>query len=128
MVVEAVAGFEVGEERRDSEGGIREARFERWRSGVQETVGGVDHPDGEEHGGWLGPGEMEMGAAGDEDGPECGDCGGVEREEMPESESGVAGARRRDELGARGGCADPCLKGETWGTQLCRCWRGCRWV
>ena len=69
-------------------------------AGVQQAVGNVDHPDGQEHGGWLGPGEVEVGAAGNEDGPEGGHGGGVEREEMPEGEGGVAGTRRGDELGA----------------------------
>jgi hypothetical protein len=81
-VVEAVAGFEVGG--RDAR--FRDARFERrgvGEAGVQQAVGGVNHPDGEEHGGWLGPGEMEVRAAGDEDGPEGGYGGGVEGEEMP---------------------------------------------
>ncbi len=69
-------------------------------AGVQQAVGGVDHPDGEEHGGWLGPGKMEVGAAGDEDGPEGGYGGGVEGEEMPEGEGGVARRRWRDEVRA----------------------------
>ncbi len=87
---------------------MRRVRERRGNAGVQEAVGGVDHPDGEEHGGWLGPGEMDVGAAGDEDGPEGGYGGGVEGEEMPEGEGGVAG---RAEAGRAGGVGRRCGEG-----------------
>ena len=74
-VVEEVAGFEgVGL------GGL----------GVEETVGGVEHPDGDGHGEGGGEGEAEVVGAGDEPGPERGYGGGVEGEEMPEGEGGVS--------------------------------------
>jgi hypothetical protein len=66
LVVEAVAGFEIG------------ILMDVERARVKEAVGGVDHPDGYEHGGGFGPGECEGGAVGDEEGPECGYGGRVE--------------------------------------------------
>ncbi len=106
LVVEAVTGFEVGwgdegfGDARFGGASVGDGRVED--AGVEEAVGCIDHPDGHEHGGEGGPGEGEVGAAGDEEGPEGGDGGGVEGEEMPESEGGVAGVWRRDELGAWG--------------------------
>jgi hypothetical protein len=92
LVVEAVAGFEV-----------RVVVWRAWEvdiwdvdvdvnvedAGVEEAVGGVDHPDGYEHRGGGSPGKDEVGAAGDEEGPEGGDGWGVEGEKMPEGERGV---------------------------------------
>ncbi len=39
------------------------------RPGVEEAIGGVEHPNGDEHGGGLDPGERDAGAEGDEEGP-----------------------------------------------------------
>ena len=79
-VVEVVAGFEVCVE---WGGSSRSA-------GVQQTVGGVEHPDGEGHGEGGGEGEMDVVGGGDEPGPESGDGGGVEGEKMPEREGRLA--------------------------------------
>jgi hypothetical protein len=65
---------------------------------VEEAVGGVERPDGEEHGEDGGCGEVDVVGAGDEPGPESGYGRGVEGEEMPEGE-GIAMA---EELGWRG--------------------------
>jgi len=75
-MVEVVAGFEVGEEV-----GLRVED-----AGVHETVGCVEHPDGEGHGERRGEGEMDLVGCGDEPGPQGSDGGGVEREEMPARE------------------------------------------
>ena len=56
---------------------------------VEEAVGGVEAPDGEEHGEDRGDGEVDVVNAGDEPGPESGYGGGVEGEEVPEGE-GIA--------------------------------------
>jgi hypothetical protein len=93
-MVEAVTGFEVrGREVGFEEGPVQQAC-------VEQTISGVDHPDGQEHGGWLGPGKMQVAAAGDEHCPQGGYGGSVEREEVPERESRVTRGRRWNKLGA----------------------------
>jgi len=79
-VVEVMAGFEVFFGR---VAGVEEA-------GVQEAVGGVEHPDGDGHGEGGGEGETDVVGGGDEPGPESGDGGGVEGEEMPEAQEGLS--------------------------------------
>jgi hypothetical protein len=78
-MMEAVALFELG---------WRLAAGERAR--VEETVGGVEHPDGDEHRGRSGEGKMQANGGRDGDGPDGGDGGCVEREQMPEGERCVA--------------------------------------
>ena len=56
---------------------------------VEETVGGVESPDGEKHGEDGGDREMDVVRQGDEPRPESGYRGGVEGEEVPEGE-GIA--------------------------------------
>ena len=56
---------------------------------VEEAVGGVERPGGEEHGGYCSCGEMDVVRQGDEPRPESGYRGGVEGEEVPEGE-GIA--------------------------------------
>ena len=75
-VVEVMTGFEVG-----GSGGL----------GVEEAVGGIERPDSGGHREEGGGGEVHVAGAGDEPGPEYGDGGGVEGEEVPESEGGFAG-------------------------------------
>ena len=76
-VVEAVAGFEIGVRVvRVEDAGVEKSGIEG--AGIEEAICGVDHPDGDEHGGGFCPREGEARAAGDEEGPECGDGGGVE--------------------------------------------------
>ncbi len=53
---------------------------------VEQTVGGVDHPDGDEHGCRRGPRKRDAGTSREEPGPESCDRGSVEREKMPECE------------------------------------------
>jgi hypothetical protein len=53
---------------------------------VEEAVGGVERPDGEEHGGYCSCGEVDVVGPSDEPGPESGYRGRVEREEVPEGE------------------------------------------
>jgi hypothetical protein len=72
-VMEEVTGFEVG--------GVEGVGEEL--AGVQEAVGGVEHPDGEEHGCKPSGEEVKMDGAGYEPGPEGGYGWGVEREQMP---------------------------------------------
>ena len=71
------------------------------RACVEETVGGVEHPDGDEHCSGRGPGKMKADGRGDGDGPDGGDRGCVEREQMPEGERrvmrGLLRLRARDE-------------------------------
>jgi hypothetical protein len=77
VVVEAVAGFEIGVRVvRVEDAGVEKSGIEG--AGIEEAICGVDHPDGDEHGGGFCPREGEARAAGDEEGPECGDGGGVE--------------------------------------------------
>jgi hypothetical protein len=80
-MVEVVAGFEalfVGE------CGVGEA-------GVQQTIGGVEHPYGYGHGEDGRCSEMDVVRGGDERSPKGGDGRGIEGEKMPESEGGVGG-------------------------------------
>jgi len=67
-MVEVVAGFE----RSDVERVFGE------QARVEEPVGDVEHPDGEEHSGDAGCGQVDVVGEGDEPGPECGDGWGVE--------------------------------------------------
>jgi hypothetical protein len=55
-------------------------------AGVEEAVGGVEHPDGEEHCQGAGDREAQVDGSGGETGPEDGDGGGVEGEQVPEVE------------------------------------------
>ena len=70
-------------------------------SGVEEAIGGVQNPDREEHGsrhdGW----KSRLCGSCNENGPEGGDGGSVQREQVPQSE-GAGGAERGRDLG--GGC------------------------
>jgi hypothetical protein len=74
--MEAVAGFEIGWR-------VIGLRMCVKQASVEQTVGGVDHPDRDEHGSELGPAQGNAGAARDKEGPERCDGGGVEREQMP---------------------------------------------
>jgi hypothetical protein len=67
LMMEAVALFEFGWRRTAGE-----------RARVEQTVGGVEHPDGDEHRGRCGEGKMEADGGGDGDGPHSGDGGCVE--------------------------------------------------
>ena len=78
-MMETVALFELGR-------GLAAGK----RAGVEEAVGGVEHPDGDEHRGRCGEGKMKADGRSDGDGPDGGDGGCVEREEMPEGERCVA--------------------------------------
>jgi hypothetical protein len=87
-------GFEAGKEQGEGNGGDEDAseeggavamveevaRFEGvglGGLGVEETVGGVEHPHGDGHGERGGEREAEVVGAGDEPGPERGYGGGV---------------------------------------------------
>ena len=78
-MMEAVALFELGRRLTAGE-----------RARVEETVGGVEHPDGDEHRGGRGERKMKTDSGGDGEGPDGGDGGCVEREQMPERERRVA--------------------------------------
>ena len=67
-MMEAVALFELGRRLTAGE-----------RARVEETVGGVEHPDGDEHRGGRGEGKMKAYSRGDGEGPDGGDGGCVER-------------------------------------------------
>src|SRR5260370_16542381 len=73
-MVEAVAGFEDGLVS---------------RLGVEEAVGGVERPDGDEHGEEGGDGKLDVAGPCDEPGPECGYCGGLHGSALPECEGGA---------------------------------------
>jgi hypothetical protein len=51
--------------------------------GVENAIGGVEDPDGEGHGSGCGGGKANVAGAGDEPGPERGNGGGVERQQVP---------------------------------------------
>lgn len=53
------------------------------KTGIEKPVGRVEHPDGDGHGGRCCGRQMDVVGAGDEPGPESGDGGRVEREQMP---------------------------------------------
>jgi hypothetical protein len=78
-MMEEVTGFEAGRRLVIGE-----------RTGVKEAIGGVEHPDGDEHGGGFDPGKRETGTTCDEEGPKGSDGGSVERKKVPESEGGWA--------------------------------------
>jgi hypothetical protein len=80
-MMEVVAGFEVV---RLCGGGVHQV-------GIHQTIGGVEHPDGDGHGEGGGDGKAEMGSRGDEPGPEDGYGGGIEGEKMPEAQDSVGG-------------------------------------
>ena len=77
-MVEVVACFE----RSDVEGVFGE------QARVEEPVGDIEHPNGEEHSEDADLCKMKVIGRGDEPGPECGNGGGVEREQMPEVQRG----------------------------------------
>jgi hypothetical protein len=100
-IVEAVAGFE---------GGVA------GRLGVEDAIGCVERPDGDEHGERGGEGKVDVVGGGDEPGPERGYRGGVEGEEVPESERGVGFGGHLFILGVWVG----------WKNRaIARCWRSC---
>jgi hypothetical protein len=72
-MVEVMAGFE--------ESGVERVFGEQAR--IEEPIGNVERPDGEEHAYDADLWETKVIGRGDEPSPECGDCGGVEREQMP---------------------------------------------
>jgi hypothetical protein len=78
-VVEVVAGFEI----------VRLGGRGVHLTCIHETIGGVEHPDGDGHGEDGGDREAEMGSRGDEPGPENGYGGGIEGEKMPEAQDRV---------------------------------------
>lgn len=53
------------------------------KAGIKETVGGVEHPDRDEHGENGREGKTDVIGGGDEPDPKRGDRGCIEREEMP---------------------------------------------
>ena len=78
-VVEVVASFEVlvmGWV------GVEDAGIHQ--TGIHQTIGGVEHPDGDDHGERGGDGKVDVVGGGDEPCPENGDSGSVEGEKMPE--------------------------------------------
>jgi hypothetical protein len=56
------------------------------KAGVKEAVGGVEHPDRDEHGEDGREGKTDVISGGDEPDPKRGYRWGIEREEMPEFE------------------------------------------
>jgi hypothetical protein len=83
-VMEVVAGFEV----------LLARRLAVEEASVEEAVGGVEHPDGDEHGEDGGEGKADVVGGSDEPDPERGYGGSVEREEVPEVEGrSMAGGR-----------------------------------
>jgi hypothetical protein len=68
-VVEVVAGFEV--------------------MIVEEAVGGVNHPDCDEHSGGCCPRKLYAGATSEEVCPKCGYGWSVQREQMPKGKKGM---------------------------------------
>ena len=72
-MVEVMASFERS--------GVERVLGEQAR--IEEPIGDVEHPDGEEHCQNADHRETNMVGRGDEPSPERGDGGGVEREEMP---------------------------------------------
>lgn len=77
-------GFEVGLRR-----GMAIERTGVEEAGIEQTVGGVEHPDGDKHGQNGGDGEVDVVGSGDEPDPEGGHSRGIQREEMPEIERGA---------------------------------------
>jgi hypothetical protein len=75
-MVEVVAGFEFSR----AGGG-----------GVEDTVGGIEHPDGQKHRGKACGRYMEGNGSGDEPCPQGGDGWCIEREQMPAGQRGVSG-------------------------------------
>jgi hypothetical protein len=96
VVVEEMAGFEVCDgrvevvERMGFQGTVIE-RAGVEETGVEEAVGGVEGPDGGGHREGRGERQADVVGGGEEPGPERGDGGGVEREEMPEGDGVRAG-------------------------------------
>jgi hypothetical protein len=92
-VVEVVAGFEV----------LLVWGLAVEEASVEKAVGGVEHPDSDEHRQDGGEGKADVVGGGDEPDPEGGYSGSVEREEMPEVEGGsMAGGRRLGSCGRSG--------------------------
>ena len=92
-VMEEVARFEPGGEpgmRRVQPTGIEQA-------GIQQAVERVEYPDGEGHGCGRGKRKTDVAAARDEPGPQRGDGGRVEREQVPARQR-AGGAGRKGEL------------------------------
>jgi hypothetical protein len=85
VVVEVVAGFELF---------VVADCVDVEDTGVHQTIGGVEHPDGESHGQCGSDRKVNVAGRGDEPGPESGDGWGVEGEKMPERER-VPGAADR---------------------------------
>ena len=70
-------------------------------AGVEETVGCVENPDGEKHSGGRGGWQGCVGCSRDEDRPEGGYGGRVQREQVPQGERTGGAGRGRDLGGGR---------------------------
>lgn len=97
--MEEVPGLELGDS--DAVCGMQMA-------GVEEAVGGVENPDGQEHGYGRDDWKSRVRRSCNKDGPKNGDRGRVQREQMPQGE-GTGGAGRGRDLG--GGCHSFDFKG-----------------
>jgi len=95
-VVEAMAMQEIASVERT---GIEKA-------GVEQTVGCIEHPDGDGHGGGGDEWKRDVDGGGEEPGPEDGDGGGVERKQMPEGEGAGDAAFRAGGVGKGKGRED----------------------
>lgn len=72
-------------------------------TGVEQAIGGVEHPDGQGHGCRRGESKVDVGGARDEVDPEGGYSRCVQREQMPEGD-GTCGVLGEGELCGGGHC------------------------